>query len=209
MKKLLFVIAISLLLGKAKAQTEKGNFMVGGSVYFNSEKEIDKSKPHINFSIVPSIGYFISTNFAIGAGIGYNFDKYQQNYVVNGNITSYQMKTQGFVISPFARYYLDVSEKFKFFGQLSVPLSFTDTKEGDINGHNYVNWQSSHNLQIAFSPGFVFFPNKRIGIELSVNGISYEQNRIKYNPSEERISYNQFKVDANLFAPKLGIQFYF
>jgi len=203
MKKLLLsLFAVTALALTTQAQTEKGNYMIGGNVEFNSEKVDGNSKADIDFAIVPSIGYFISDNFAVGTGIGYQFAKSYSESGVNS------VKTQAFVVSPFARYYAGITEQFKFFGQLSVPMSFGNTKASTDNGDNYYKTNNNNSVGVALSPGFAFFPSKKFGIEFSVNGISYNDNRLE-NANGDKITGNKnFNIGANFFAPKIGVQFY-
>jgi len=204
MKKLLLsLIAVSALAFSTQAQTEKGKIMVGGNVEFNSEKVDGADKSNTTFAIVPSAGYFISENFALGTGIGYQSAK---AFTAN---TGNSFKTQAVVINPFARYYANITEQFKFFGQLSVPMSFGNTKTSTDNGDNYYKTNNNNSVGVALSPGFAFFPTKKFGIEFAVNGISYNDNRLE-NADGDKVSGNKnFNIGANFFAPKIGVQFYF
>ncbi|MBB6499960.1 outer membrane beta-barrel protein [Pedobacter cryoconitis] len=211
MKKLLLsLIAVSALAFTTQAQTEKGKFMLGGNVEFDSNKPNGASKSNTIFNIVPSVGYFVTDNFAIGTGVGYESAK---NHVdattVNGvNIGGSTTKNQAFVVAPFARYYKGITEQFKFFGQLSVPMAFGNTKVGDVDGNNYAKVSKYNNVGVALSPGFAFFPSKKFGIEFSVQGISYNDNTLKNNNGDKIGGNKDFNIGANFFAPKLGVQFY-
>ncbi|WP_442590678.1 outer membrane beta-barrel protein [Pedobacter sp. AW31-3R] len=203
MKKLvLSLLAVSALAFSTQAQTEKGKFMIGGNVEFNSEKAEGADKADINLSLVPSVGYFIGNNIAIGTGVGYELSK-----VHSASATAIG-KSQAFVVAPFARYYAG-TEQFKFFGQLSVPMAFGNVKNSIDGGESYRKQGSISTVGVALSPGVAFFPSKKFGIEFSVNGISYNDNRIENN-NGDRIagSSKNFNVGANFFSPKIGVQFY-
>ncbi|MET4140395.1 outer membrane beta-barrel protein [Pedobacter sp. UYP1] len=206
MKKLLLsLIAVSALAFTTQAQTEKGKFMLGGNVEFNSTKENGASKSDTKFNIVPSVGYFISDNFAIGTGVGFGFAKDQKNTTALPNAAT---KTQEFVVAPFARYYKGINESFKFFGELSVPMAFGNNK-ATADGDNYTKVSKYNNVGVALSPGFAFFPSKKFGIEFSVRGISYNNNSLKDNDGNKiNGSDKSFNIGANFFAPKIGVQFY-
>jgi len=207
MKKLLLsLIAVSALAFTTQAQTEKGKFILGGSVEFNSSKDNDASKADTRFSIVPSVGYFVSDNFAIGTGVGFGTSKNHVDAV--GNVAGFTTKSEAFVVAPFARYYKGITEQFKFFGQLSVPMAFGNNKLGDNDGNNYAKTSKFSNVGVALSPGFAFFPSKKFGIEFSVEGISYNNSSDK-NGNGDKIGGNkEFNIGANFFAPRLGVQFY-
>ncbi|MCD0489431.1 porin family protein [Pedobacter sp. MC2016-14] len=202
MKKLvLSLLAVSAIAFTTQAQTEKGNFVVGGTVQYQSEKVDGANKADKTFQIVPSVGYFVANNIAVGTGIGY---QYAKDYTTVASV-----QTSAFVVSPFARAYKGVSDQFKFFGQLSVPMSFGNNKVGDVNGDNMTKTGKNNTIGIALSPGFAFFPTKSFGIEFAVQGISYNDNKLE-NANGDKISGSKdFNIGADFFAPKIGVQFYF
>jgi len=209
MKKLLpLLITLSVLAFSVKAQTEKGTWTAGGLVELNTSKQDGAPKSNVYWNIAPSIGYFVAHNIEVGTSIGYYYSKYYTNVGSGGIITSASVKTTLFEVSPYARVYKNITDQFKFFGQLSVPLSFGKTREGgDITSLEQIS-NKNHTVGAALSPGFVFFPGKKFGIEFSVNGISY--NTLHYNNSDGGVFNNTktFNIGANFFAPKIGVKFY-
>ncbi|KQN33288.1 hypothetical protein ASE92_15905 [Pedobacter sp. Leaf41] len=200
MKKLLLsVVAVAGLVYGANAQTEKGKVILGGNVGFNSTKVEGAAKSDVSFSIVPSVGYFVDNNFAIGTGVGYNYNKQVSENSLN----------QAFVVAPFGRYYVGLSDQFKFFGQLSVPMAFGNNKIVNDNGDTGAKVASTTSIGVNIAPGFAFFPTKRIGIEVSVNGLGYNNLNVKNEITGGEVSSNSFGLEANTFAPKLGVQFHF
>ena len=200
MKKLLLsLVAVAGLVYGAQAQTEKGNFMLGGNVGVNSTKADGAPKADFSFTVLPSVGYFISNNFAIGTGVGYEYNKTVSEKTQDG----------AFKVAPFGRYYVGLSDQFKFFGQLSVPLAFGELKATDANGDNSVKLGTTTKIGVEVAPGFAFFPTKKIGIELSVKGLSYENYTIKAEGTGAKLKTNSFGLNADTFAPRLGVQFYF
>jgi len=200
MKKLLLsVVAVAGLVYGANAQTEKGKVILGGNVGFNSTKVEGAAKSDVSFSVVPSVGYFVDNNFAIGTGVGYNYNKQVSENSLN----------QAFVVAPFGRYYVGLSDQFKFFGQLSVPMAFGNNKIVNDNGDTGAKVASTTSIGVNIAPGFAFFPTKRIGIEVSVNGLGYNNLNVKNEITVGEVSSNSFGLEANTFAPKLGVQFHF
>jgi len=187
MKKLLLIAAIAVSVFKASAQTEQGNIVLGGTAQY-TESDGDNHQ----LTITPAIGYFVSNNLSIGTGIG---------YVQTKNSLG---KSDAFVVSPFGRVYKSLgSEQFKFFGELAVPLAFGNVKN---SSGNKVGETSS--VGVSLSPGFVFFPTKKFGIELGFNGVSYQKTTFK--PDNGAKSDNEtFSIGADFFSPQLGLQFYF
>ena len=208
MKKLvLSLIAVSALAFTTQAQTEKGNFLLGGNVQVSTSKNDGASKSDVGFAVIPSVGYFVSDNFAVGTGIGYQYNKnYSQGATAD---LGFSTQTSAFVVSPFARYYKGLNESFKFFGQLSVPMAFGNTKVGDAEGDNMTKVSKDNTVGVALSPGFAFFPSKNFGIELSVQGISYNDVSYKDANDNDNGGNKNFNIGANFFNPKLGVQFYF
>ncbi|MFN0293853.1 outer membrane beta-barrel protein [Pedobacter helvus] len=200
MKKILLsLVAVAALTFGANAQTEKGKIILGGNVSFNSTKVDGASKADVNFSIVPSVGYFVGNNFAIGTGVGYDYDK----------SVSEGAQVAAFKVAPFGRYYVNLTDQFKFFGQLSVPLAFGTLKDVEANGDTGSKLGTTTSIGINVAPGFAFFPNKKIGIEFSVNGLGYENFSFKQEGTGNKVKSNSFGLEADTFAPKLGVQFYF
>jgi hypothetical protein len=209
MKKLLLsLIAVSALAFTTQAQTEKGNIMLGGNVAFSTSKNDGAPKTDINFNVVPSVGYFVANNIAIGTGVGYQFAK-SYTGAVNANTAAFSTKVSAFVVSPFARAYKGITDQFKFYGQLSVPMSFGNTKVGDGNGDNFQKVSKDNNVGVALSPGFAFFPSKKFGIEFSVQGISYNDQTSKDANDIKTGGNKDFNIGANFFNPNIGVQFYF
>lgn len=200
MKKLLLsLVAVTGLALSTQAQTEKGKVMLGGNVGFSSSKVDGANKSDFSFSVVPSAGYFVSDNFAIGTGVGYTYNKEVSDLNLN----------QAFKVAPFGRYYVGLSDQFKFFGQLSVPMSFGNDKVLDANGDTGAKTASTTDIGVNLAPGFAFFPTKRIGIEFSVNGLGYNNSSVKNELTGSKVKTEEFGLEAHTFAPKLGVQFHF
>ncbi|MEQ7800484.1 outer membrane beta-barrel protein [Pedobacter sp. ASV1-7] len=201
MKKLLLsLVAVSALAFGAQAQTEKGKILLGGGVGFNSTKVEGKSKSDINFNILPSVGYFVSDNIAIGTGVGYDYDKQ----------VSKGLLSQAFEVAPFGRYYVGLSDQFKFFGQLSVPMSFGNYKDvNDVTGDVGDKLGTSTKIGVQLAPGFAFYPTKRIGIEVSVDGLGYHNLSLKDEATGVKSTSDTFGLNASTVAPRLGVMFHF
>jgi len=200
MKKLLLsLVAVAGLVYGANAQTEKGKFIVGGSVGFNSSKVEGAAKANTSFNVVPSFGYFVSNNVAVGTGVGYTYNK---------NISSFRL-SQAFVVAPTARYYVGLSDQFKFFGQLAVPMAFGNSKFIDANGVEGNKLETTTSIGVNVAPGFAFFPTKKVSIEVSVNGLGYNNLTAKNELTGNKQKTNSFGLEASTFAPKLGVNFHF
>ena len=210
MKKLLLsIVAVAALAFTTQAQTEKGNTMLGGNLSFLSTKANGAAKSDVSFSVVPSVGYFISNNFAIGTGVGYTYDKVANKFGADGKVSVAGSLTQAFEVAPFGRYYVALSDQFKFFGQVAVPMEFGTLKAINADNNTGDKLGTSTNIGVTVAPGFAFFPTKHIGIEFSVNGLEYQHSQVKSEATGAKASSNSFGLDANTFAPKLGVMFHF
>ena len=196
MKKALLIVAVAFASLTASAQTEQGKILVGGTVNFNSSKsDADDAEATNSLTIQPVIGYFVAENIAVGTGIGYQYTKLPSD-----------AKSDAIVVSPFGRYYKSISDQFKFFGQLSVPMAFGTNKNSDGD-----KLSSSTSIGVALSPGFAFFPAKKFGIEFAFRGISY--NKVTVEDADgnevEGAGSSTFNIGANFFNPQIGFVFHF
>jgi len=208
MKKLLLLAVVTVMGLTASAQTEKGSFVLGGSIGYYKDKYTPDNNKLSSFNIAPSAGYFVADNIAVGLGLGYWQAKYDQNAgTINGGALRATMKEELFSIRPFVRYYKSVSDQFKFFGNLQVPLSFGNIK----SSANYpgTNTRKTNAVGASFSPGFAYFPTPKLGIEFSVEGITYNDTSYDYESNTSNGHTKQFRIGANLMSPLIGVQYYF
>lgn len=203
MKKLILsAAALFAVVLSSNAQTDKGQFIVGGQVNYSSVKsDAEGAKATESFNIVPNVGYFVADNIAVGTGVGYAYAK------TPGDIVE---KTQAFVVSPFGRYYVGDNAQFKFFGQLAVPMAFGKS-ESAMDGDNFEKDGSLSSIGVNLSPGFAFFPTSRIGIEFALNGVSYTSTTVK-DSDDNKIKgagSETFSIGTDFFSPRIGVQFHF
>src|SRR5690606_8246589 len=117
MKKILLTLSAIATLGfAANAQTEKGQFILGGQVSYDGASTKDSDDKSNAFSIMPAVGYFVGDNIAVGTAIGYGWSETE---------TEALKSTQSaFQLAPFGRMYTGNYGPVKFFGQLSVPMAW-------------------------------------------------------------------------------------
>lgn len=198
MKKLFLTLSAAVALTfAANAQTEKGKIVLGGNVSYDYTKEKDMDTESHALGILPSVGFFVSDNFAVGTGIGY---AYEENTALSGVLGGDKLNV--FSVAPFARLYKG-DGNFKFFGQLSVPMGWGSVKDGDDKLGN----TESYGVELA--PGFAYFPTSKIGLEFSVRGLYYQNSTVKPEGAADNVTTNSFGLNANSLAPRIGIQFYF
>lgn len=173
MKKLLLVGALALSTMFASAQGLEGKWFVGGQLGYEHTKVKDGGKGD-KYTIMPTVGKFISPDVAVGAAFGYEGSK-------NGDF-----KTNQVVVAPLVRKYWNISGGLFFFGQASLPVSFGDKNFGEMedkDGEIYIGKLDKKaktlgvNLELA--PGFDYIINEKFSIETSFRVLSLGYNNEK------------------------------
>ncbi|MXS71809.1 outer membrane beta-barrel protein [Flavobacteriaceae bacterium W22] len=202
MKKILLAAAV-VAFGLSNAQIAKGTTYVSGVVgYSSTENNNDDTKVE-NFAVVPTVGYFVAPNLAVGLGVGYasaneketfqnGFDKYTQS---------------AFVVEPFVRKYWTLSEKLYIFGQLSVPMEFGNEKmEENLNNTTVSNKVNYNAFGVSVKPGLDYFLNKNWTIEATIGEFGYST--FKYDVDGAK-NVNNFNFGLNLANVGIGVKYVF
>ena len=90
-------------------------------------------------------------------------------------------------------------------------MAFGTVKATDVNGKSGDKVGTSTSVGVALSPGFAYFPTKKIGIEFALNGASFDSYTVK-DANDDKIEgagSEEFSIGTNFFAPRIGIQFHF
>lgn len=237
--KLLITCILCTVAFTVNAQTEKGKNFIHGSVGYLSTKNGINSTNNGSLSnygdtlntlnIMPRFGHFFSKNLAIGLGIGFaNSKSAYGNTIINGSTVIYSLqnsKQHSFNVGPFIRYYIDIADKFKFFGQLNTAIGFGKTDQK--NSYSVYNLASSTTSTIitntnysykmtkysaSINPGFVFFPSKRWAAEFSFPLLDY--NKIKPKAEDGVLANSAISTSQNFsfftsFTPNVGFNFHF
>lgn len=153
MKKIVIVtsLLLSVCVFQAAAQTDKGDWMVGGGFGFNTAKR----NTEINFS--PSAGAFVINNLAVGGNLLIDYNKLGAT------------KTTSFGIGPFVRYYFRqdnnnvapiLHTSFNFLSAKTTASGFDDIKTNGIN--------------FFFGGGAAFFLSQNVSID-ALAGYDYSK----------------------------------
>lgn len=227
MKKILLAGAVALF-GLSNAQIAKGTVYVSGQVGFSQESNNNTDKKVSEFNIVPTVGYFVNTNLAVGLGVGYRngkttFEKSETN-TSGTTVTTLDAKTKdinnAIVVEPFVRKYWTLSDKLYFFGQLSVPMEFGSGKD-KVEGSTTVTTPSgttttsvststdkakSTSIGVSIKPGLDYFLNKNWTIEATIGEFGY--NNKKYNTDGAK-SVDNYNFGVNLSTVTIGVKYVF
>ncbi|TDO22557.1 porin family protein [Pedobacter duraquae] len=223
-KRYLLCAVLCIALSSVHAQTEKGNNFIGGSISYSRTTITPAGSQNVTtsvgnyFNVSPKFGHFIKKNLAIGLSLAYvdNKNSSETNYV-NGStsvVSSLNTKERNFSVGPIIRYYIDVVDKFKFFGQgslgIGVGKSSQITPASAIDfmmlKYKYTTYNASAN------PGFAFFPTKKLAFEFSFPLFSYNNQDMKAdsaNPYSQPYKAESFSFGLNTFVPSIGANFHF
>jgi hypothetical protein len=170
---------------KTTNPTDKGHFIVDGSVYFstnNSKSEqdlIETKNSSFGFGISPKAAYFIIDRLAAGIEISYG---YSDNKFTNTDGTKTSNKSQSIAVGPFLRYYLSNG----FFGQAS--LGFGTSKSNSNDSESKAN-----RFRYELGLGYAIFLGQQVSLEPI---ISYRSNKTTQDQSTSETTNNGFTLGA-------------
>lgn len=179
MKKCVFTLLLFCASFLTFAQPEQGQVLLTGSLSYAktfADKEV--------YSIAVEGGYLTSGRNALGLSMSYvadwAFDSFSGDIYLQDNI----------FIGLFDKKYIGLSEDSKFFVTLTSKAQYfkytfdTNTTEGFI---------------VSLSPGFTFFPTRKIGLDLSMMGLAYAK--------AKEADDGDFSVNLNFATTSIGVSF--
>ncbi|HEX8060646.1 MAG TPA: hypothetical protein VF473_06895, partial [Cyclobacteriaceae bacterium] len=109
MKRIVIVLALAMISSGAFAQFNKGRYLVGGSLGFQTHANKAKAgsttttgSHTTDFSLSPDAGYFIIDNLAVGAALDLGISSTKDSGSNPGKTSNTSIG-----LSPFVRYYLN------------------------------------------------------------------------------------------------------
>lgn len=216
MKKILLAGAVALF-GLSNAQIAKGTTYLSGSVGYSQVETNNGNLKTENFNVLPTVGYFVNTNLAIGLGVGYQTEKTTTTTTTTiGNATTVSenvIKQPAFVVAPFVRKYWTLSDKLYIFGQLAVPMQFgkTETEKSSVTtaGNTTISNSTSTEAKytqigVTVKPGLDYFLNKNWSIEATIGEFGYSN----YKPKDGDAT-NNYNFGLNLSSVTFGVKYVF
>ncbi len=205
---LLTILSFSLFsLQYLSAQvTEAGNFMIGSTLGLSSAQsritqvdaqgeESEETPSSTQFSIAPSIGYFIMDEFAVGIGMDYTFSK------VDNSSEDYT-RDSDLLFGPFARYYFLATDDSALF--LEANFGFGNSRD-DKELAGQTQKINTNIFAMGFGPGFTVVSSGSIGIEALV-----KYNFAKSDFDTEIAGIKQQTISkTNQFDFSVGFRYYF
>tara|TARA_B100001564_G_scaffold258379_1_gene220163 strand:+ start:4674 stop:5270 length:597 start_codon:yes stop_codon:yes gene_type:complete len=92
----LFILLFTIFITFSNAKAQQGSFLIGASSDIGD-------RPVLFWGLTPTLGYFISDNICLGAGL--KFNSYSQEDLMDWNNGEYNEKGDSIIINPFVRYY--------------------------------------------------------------------------------------------------------
>lgn len=216
MKKLLIASAVALF-GLSNAQIAKGTVYLSGSVGYSQEETNNGNIKSENFNVLPTAGFFVAPNFAVGLGVGFQTQKDTSiTTAVNPlstTVNTREVKNPAFVVAPFARKYWTLSDKLYFFGQLAVPMQFgkTEVENSSVTTTGTTTTSASVSSEAKYTsvgvtvkPGLDYFLNKNWTIEATIGEFGYNN----FKPKDGDAT-NNYSFGLNLANVGIGVKYVF
>jgi len=216
MKKLLIASAVALF-GLSNAQIAKGTVYLSGSVGYSQEETNNGNSKVENFNVLPTAGFFVAPNLAVGLGVGYQTQKDTNisttTTPVSTTVTTLEEKYPAFVVAPFVRKYWTLSDKLYFFGQLAVPMQFgkgeiessSVTTIGNTTSTTSTSSEAKYtSVGVTVKPGLDYFLNKNWTIEATIGEFGYNN----FKPKEGDAT-NNYSFGLNLANVGIGVKYVF
>lgn len=210
------------LFGLGNAQTNpapiaKGTVYLSGSVGYSQVESNNGNDKLESFNILPTAGFFVADNFAVGLGLGFVTSKDTKISTLGNTVTTSEFKTPAFVIEPFARKYWTLSDKLYFFGQLAVPMAFakaetestsvttTITPAGTTTSTTSTSSEAKYtSVGVTVKPGLDYFLNKNWTIEATIGEFGYNNFKPKGG-----VATNNYNFGLDLTAVTIGVKYVF
>jgi hypothetical protein len=181
---LLTLLLMLFAAGMASAQIGKGHKFVGGSfalnydeagtlTYYNYTQGTTQyiNKNILSFNVNPEFGWFLGDNLTLSIQPGYSrvSGTETSNYFSNNNTADNYSNTRDYHTDIVGlginlRYYWMLSDKFGIFPQVG------------ISSNHVLNNFTVGSLTVGGSPNVVFFPTKKLGINMGVGNAWYNYN---------------------------------
>lgn len=177
------LFSMTLINAQEKEETNYGfdekDIFISGSIGYKSIKQGDFKSNSFSFS--PSVGYFLSENISLDAGL--IFSSLNNNQFIDQEESS-------FGGSLGATYFFNPLKQFSF--TLGLHGTYQHRKI-ETNGNSDVETNA---LVVTFSPGINYFVSENFALTANVGALSYVTSKQENVFETDR--YNQFGINLNL-----------
>lgn len=204
--------------------TAKGN-MYSGLTFSFSTKDTDKKQGLLvdvsdesrnRFKISVDAGYFIKSNFALGASISYENDRSEQTETDSQNVqTAVQYAKDAYGVYGVMKNFIPLDEKRRFFlyNQILLGTSFKKSIEerttDDLLKRTY---SKDRSLELQINPGIMVNVVKGFSVEVGtqIAGFSATWSETKINDEiTEKSHGTDSDFSINLLRLNIGFYYYF
>jgi len=185
MKKLLLSLAIMFGFTSVVSAQDVGKVWVGGSVGVNTSKVTDGDRL-TNYKLLPEIGYVLSDNWGIGIKLGYAHNEY--------NVEDKKMKSDGFMVNPFARYAFLKGDIGGLFVDGGAGYAYSKIKSTSTKVHEF---------EVGLRPGVSINVSDKVALTGKFGFIGYQYEKFGSKKT------NTFGFDFDLSQVQLGMNILF
>lgn len=174
MKKMMLLLLFLAGIGKANAQIQEGDIMLGSDLGSGLVATGSDGLFGLNFGlndgagfsvgVSPKVGYFLNQNFLVGAAVNLGFSKSPEN---NGEAT----ETMSYGFQGLTRFYIRPNEVDA--NELPArSMLFLENNAG-VAGLNNNDGPSTFGFAFGFGPGLAYFVSDNVALETTVkyNGL--------------------------------------
>jgi hypothetical protein len=234
MKQTFLFIICCIVSGVSFAQVQTDNLVIGGTLGGNVNRPHNPALGNSTFNVKPFIGKFINNKWVLGISGEYRVQhskgsQHTSHDSGNNEIQHFRFanpRNQTMSIGPMVRYYQEVLPKVYVFGESGIGYSATrnhyELSSYVTNQYGEEKYRYSsdgvtktQNLYGNVSPGVVFFPTSRLGLELKANVITYTHG-IGNGPNQDPVTFNfhpntqrNLNVSLSLASTNIGVGYYF
>ena len=195
----LYLLLVLISATDVFGQTSQGSIMASGGAaitYFGNGKEqnftnVDRPSSAVSLEFSPSIGYFLTRGFVVGANVSF------ERFKLDNDITKEETTVRQFLAGPFASYYF----KNNTFITSSFGIGSKNIRDKGIDGlggttdrreiERYYQWQ--------VGAGYAIFLNENVAIEPYIAFRQQRQYNQGINNQKFRNSFFITGLDINIF----------
>lgn len=208
MKKVILSLAALFAFTVASAQEttsgakgfSNGDIFMTGAVGFGTTSTGDYSTSQ--FTIAPSVGFFVSDNIAVGVELGYTSATEDNEIMFMGEPVMVEQTTKTLGIGGFGRYYFTPANDFSFFGQLSIAYA-SSTFDSGYPGEDEVK---ANGFNIGLAPGISYFISNNFALQASIGVLGYTTVKPDYDNAE---STDTFELGLDMNDVRFGLVYKF
>lgn len=193
-----------MLTTLAKAQTEKGRWMVGAQV--GDFQYSDQNRQKIfSGSLTPTAGYFVAKNLLVGAGVPLSLstNSYYGIRYPDPTFVKFEVTNTQYGVSPFVRYYIGSAKLKPYVG---VAYSYSKTHSQTMASSALLQKSEGYSSAIVPGLGIAYFISRSVALNA---GLNYSIQKDQDNILAPQSAISTFTSDFKSLSLGIGFQFFF